>query len=150
MFRKIVLAAFLLLVASPALAGTVIMGGQWGVDAGLSGGSGIAACSNPSALPYEQCVQVPGRIIGYTGTITVKHANVELLANILCGGGGQANGNWERLWQGEMFDGTLNLVSPTYIPSEMTGPCWLTWQALSPIALPDGAAWEMNVIIYYQ
>lgn len=126
------------LSAAPALAGSVTLQAQFGFSAGFNSdwGSGCRFRAQ-----YVQCADVPGRIIGWSGTETVK-TNAELLARVLCNG--------ETIWQGEQYQGTQIIRSPAQLPLDLTGPCWMEYQAGSVVNTPPGGGWEMQLTIFYE
>src|SRR5216684_7721957 len=112
--KQFLVAAILALLSGQATAGSTRIGAQYGLTQPYTENYNM-----PSACPgtnYNQveCVQVPGRILGWIGTVTVKKPLIEVLSAITCNG--------EFIWVGEQFEGTLVLVSPTNLPNELTGP----------------------------
>jgi hypothetical protein len=137
--RLSALALALAFAAAPAQAGSVTLQAQFGLAAGFNSDWGHGCDKN---APYVQCADIPGRVIGWSGTQTVKVGGVELLARVVC--------NSEQIWQGEQFQGTQIILSPAQLPLELTGPCWMEYMANSPTNTAPGGGWEMQLTIFYE
>lgn len=114
---------------------SVTLGAQYGANAGFNQQSGCVLSS------YAQCVQI-GKIVGWSGTQTVKASGVELLATVICNG--------TTIWQGEQFQGTIVIQSPAQVPASLTGPCHIEYQLDSANAIVPGGAWEMQLTLFTQ
>lgn len=144
---KALFAALLICLAlgAPALAGSVTLQAQYGVPAGYSQQTAQQSCQ---AIQYIQCATIPGQILGWLGTVTVKLPQIELLSQVTCNGG--------VIWQGEQFQGTLVVVSPAAVPPGLAGPCAVSYEASNsgPDCLVTGSpactGWEIQFTIFYQ
>lgn len=130
-------ALVLLALASPAWAGVAGIGQQFGFSAGFN--PGVQGCTSIE----WQCTPVPGKIVAWSGTETVKQPGAELLARVICNG--------TQIWAGEHYgQSTLLLQSPAVLPPNLTGPCWMEYEANSPVNTPPGGGWEMQFTIFYE
>ena len=140
-----------------AEAGSITMGAEYTFGAGSNDFNwGCLGSFDFSSLmggyPHHgiQCVNVPGIIVGATGTSNLKYPNMEVLATVTCeyGGGG---GN---LWQGN--HNTLD--EPQAIPIEvagdisaagLSGRCWMIPGGTSLGAVAP-AGYEFQLTIFYR
>ena len=86
-----------------------------------------------------QCISVPGVIIGFSGTSTLKAPGTEVLAQVICNG--------VTLWRGEQDAvGTVAVTGTNLADAQFTGPCSLGIQSLGGLVR---GGYEMQLTIYY-
>ena len=103
----------------------------WGPDQAFDQGDGTHGV---------QCVSVPGTIIGFAGTSTLKAPGTEVLARVTCNG--------LTLWQGEQdAPGTVAVTGTNLAEAQFTGPCYVGIQSLGGVVR---GGYEMQLTIYYK
>lgn len=134
--RGFLAAVAALALCGHAAAGSEAIDAQWTLNGGANQGTG-KGCTGWVPGIGQPCTSAVGRIIGWAGTFTVKNPGVEALWEVAC--------NNEVVILGESFQGTTPIVSPAMLPPELTGPCWIQWQADSPT---PGTGIEIQLVIF--
>lgn len=99
-------------------------------------------------------IYVPGRILSWYGTQTVKSYGVELLVQLHFRQEGQ-DGDLI-IWSGHQLPwlgvtNTLLVQSPGNLPEIGPGWVWVDFQAITPeTTANDNAMWEIQLTIFYE
>lgn len=98
-------------------------------------------------------IYIPGKLLSWYGTQTVKAYGVELLAQIWF----RQDGQQEEMviWSGHQLPwisttNTLLVQSPGHIPELGPGWVWVDFQTVTPeTTANDNAMWEIQLTIFY-
>lgn len=110
-----------------------------------------AADPGPETAPR---IYIPGRILSWYGTQTVKSYGMELLVLLQFRQDGQEEGL--TIWAGHQLPwlGTTNTIlikSPGKLPEMGPGWIWVDFQAITPeTTANDNAMWEIQLTFFFE
>lgn len=113
--------------------------------------------------PNQAMVYIPGKILSWYGTQTIKCHGIELLAFLkFRNNEADISGviSEEIIWCGHQLvlgakdagaQNTLVIQSPAAIPPLGPGWLWVDYQAITPpTTLEENAMWEIQMVVFYE